>query len=169
MRCSRYNPNASKGGGPGNEPNPLNEFVGGVGDGLYDVGEGAVAEAHAALTANPPTTVRNAGREIAGMIDAAIAAEDTPVSRAASAVANASARDIGRATGKIAGNVALASAPGAALYKAAALRQLRITRPRTTFNPPQIGWVKEATKSSAHAKSVQIMPMPFHARRRNNE
>ncbi len=101
---------------PGNEPNPLNEFVGGVGEGLYDVGTGTVAEVHAALTTNPATTVRNAGRELAAMIDTAIAAKDTPariqVSRAASAVANASARDIGRATGKAAGNVALAVAPG---------------------------------------------------------
>ncbi|WP_374943053.1 hypothetical protein [Sphingomonas sp.] len=51
------------------------------------------------------------------MIDIAIAAEDTParvqVTRAADAVANASAQDIGRATGSVAGNVALAVAPGA--------------------------------------------------------
>ena len=89
--------------------------------GLYDVGEGTVAGVHAALTTNPVTTVRNAGRGIAAMIDTAIAAEDTPAhiqaSRAASAVANASARDIGRAAGKVAGNVALAVAPGAALSK----------------------------------------------------
>lgn len=60
------------------------------------------------------TTVRNAGRGMAGMIDAAIDAEDTPariqVARAASA--GASARDIGRVTGTVAGNVALAAAPG---------------------------------------------------------
>ena len=58
---------------------------------------------HVALTTNPVTTVRSAGRGIAAMIDTAIAAEDTPAhiqtSRAASAVANASARDIGRAGG----------------------------------------------------------------------
>ena len=136
---------------PGGQPNPVAEFVGGVGQGLYDVGEGTVAGFHAALTTNPVTTVRNAGRGIAAMIDTAIAAEDTPahiqVSRAASAVANASARDIGRAAGKVAGNVALAVAPGAALSKAAALRRLAIARPRITFDPPQIGWVKETTKS----------------------
>jgi len=33
------------------------------------------------------------------------------------------------------------------------LRQLRIARPRTTFDPPQIGWVKEATKSEKPWKS----------------
>ena len=142
---------------PGNEPNPLNEFVGGVGEGLYDVGKGTADEVHAALTTNPATTVRNAGREIAGMIDAAIAAEDIParlqVSRAANAVANASARDIGRATGKVAGNVALAVAPEAALSKAAVLLRLPIARPRITFDAPQIGWVKETTKSEKPWKS----------------
>ena len=150
-------PKRFEGRRPGNELNPLNAFVGGVGEGLYDVGKGAVAEVHAALTTNPVTTVRDAGREVAGMIDAAIAAEDTParvqVSRAASAVANASVRDIGRVTGKVAGNVALAVAPGAALSKAAALRRLPIARPRVTFDPPQIGWVKETSRSKKPWKS----------------
>lgn len=136
---------------PGNQPDPVTEFVGGVGEGLYDVGKETVSEIRAALTTNPVTTVRNAGRGIASMIDAAIAAEDTPariqVSRAASAVANASARDMGRATGTVPGNVALAAAPGAALSKTTALRRLRMARPRTTYDPPQIGWVKERTKS----------------------
>jgi hypothetical protein len=136
---------------PGNQPNPVTEFVGGVGEGLYDVGTETVAGVRATLTTNPVTTVRNAGRGIEGMIDAAIAAEDTPAriqaSRAASAVANASAREIGRVTGTVAGNVALAAAPGAALSKAAALRGLRTARPRTTYDPPQIGWVTETTKS----------------------
>lgn len=106
---------------------------------------------HAALTTNPVTTVRNAGRSIAGMIDTAIAAEDTPacvqVSRAADAVANASARDIGRATGSIAGNVALAVTPGTALSNIFALRRLRTAKQRTTYDPPQIGWVKETVRS----------------------
>ncbi|MGU3389545.1 hypothetical protein [Sphingomonas sp. M1A8_2b] len=106
---------------PGSPPNPVAEFVGGVGEGLYDVGKETVTEVHAALTTNPATTIRNAGRGIAGMIDTVIAAENTPariqVSRAAEAIANASARDIGRATGAVAGNVALAVAPGAALSK----------------------------------------------------
>ena len=117
-----------------------------------------MAGVHAALTTNPVTTVRNAGRGIAAMIDIAIAAEDTPahirVSRAASAVADASTRDIGRATGKVAGNVALAVAPGAALSKTAALRRLAIVRPRLTFDPPQIGWVKETTKSKKASETL---------------
>ena len=148
---SLVRPKGIEGGWPGNQANPVTEFVGGVGDGLYDVGTEAVAGVRAALTTNPVTTVRNAGRVIAGMIDAAIAAEDTPAriqaSRAASAVANASARDIGRATGTVAGNVALTAMPGAALSKATALRRLRLARPRTTFDPPQVGWVKETTRS----------------------
>lgn len=148
---SKVQPKRIAGVRAGKRPNPVAEFVGGVGDGLYDVGKEAVAGVHAALTTNPATTVRNAGRGVAGMIDAAIAAEDTPariqVSRAASAVANASARDIGRATGTVVGNVGLATAPGAALSKATALRRLRMARPRTTYDPPQIGWVKEMVRS----------------------
>lgn len=116
-----------------------------------------MAGVRAALTTNPVTTVRDAGLGIASVIDAAIAAEDTPariqVSRAASAVANASARDIGHAIGTVAGDVALTAAPGAALSKAAALRRLRIARPRTTFDPPQIGWVKETNTSEKPWKS----------------
>lgn len=41
------------------------ETVGGVGQGLYDVGEGAVAGVRAALTTNPATTVRSGSRRIA--------------------------------------------------------------------------------------------------------
>ena len=144
-------PERGEGGLSGNHRNPVTEFVGGVGEGLYEVGKGTVAGLHAALTTNLATTVRGAGRGIAGVIDAAIAAEDTPariqVSRAASAVASASARDIGRATGTIAGNIALAAAPGATLSKAAALRRLRMARPRPTYEPPQIDRVRETTRS----------------------
>lgn len=133
-------------------PNPVTEFIGGVGQGLYGVGEAAVRGAVAVATTHPATTIRNAEQGIAGMIDGAIAAEDTParvqVSRAAKAVANASARDIGRATGSIAGNAAVTIAPGAALSKVAALRRLRMARPRPTFAPPEIGWVKETIRSN---------------------
>jgi hypothetical protein len=73
--------------------------------------------------------------------------------RISARVANASARDIGRATGKVAGNVALAVAPGAVPSKAAALRRLPFARPRVTYDPPQIGWVKETTKSNKPWKS----------------
>lgn len=125
-------PGRIKGRWLSNQPNPVTEFVGGIGEGLYDVGKGAVAGVHAALTTNPATTVRNVGRGIAGMVDATLAAEDTPartqISRVASAVANASARDIGRTTGTVAGNVAVAAAPGAALSKTAAWGRLRMEK-----------------------------------------
>jgi hypothetical protein len=136
---------------PSSQSSPVAEFVGGVGQGLYDVSAGTVTGVRAALTTNPVTTVRNAGRGIAGLIDTAIAAEDTParvqLTRAAAAVDNASAREIGRATGSVAGNIALAVAPGAVLSKVSAMRSLRMARPRTIYDPPQIGWVKETVTS----------------------
>ncbi|MBB5710435.1 hypothetical protein [Sphingomonas xinjiangensis] len=99
------------------------------------------------MTTNSVTTVRNARRGIGETIDRVIAAEDTParvqVARAADAVANASARDIGRATGSVAGNAALAAAPGVAVARVSKLRSLGKLTPRPTFDPPEIGWVKE--------------------------
>ncbi len=134
--------------------NPVVEFVGGVGEGLYDVAEGTVAGVYSALTTHPATTVRNAGRGIAGLIDGAVAAEDTParvqISRAVDAATNASARDLGRATGAVAGNVALATAPGAGMTKVATANRLRSARPQAvTFKPPQVQWVKENLNSKA--------------------
>ena len=122
---------------------PLSEFAGGVAEGLYGVAEGTVEGVRDALTTNPLTTVRKLGHAIAGTIDDAIAAEDVPAriqaSRAAHAMANASARDIGRATGSIAGNVVLGVVPEAALSKLATVRRLRLAKPRPTYHPPQIG------------------------------
>ncbi|HJO65945.1 MAG TPA: hypothetical protein QF469_11435 [Sphingomonas sanguinis] len=133
------------------QPNPVTEFIGGVGEGIYDVGKGTVAAVQATLTTNPMTTIRETGRGIANVIDAAIAAESTPariqISRATSAIGNASARDVGHATGTVVGNVALSAAPGAALAKVAAVRRLRMATPRPNFDPPQIGWVKETVRS----------------------
>lgn len=140
----------------GDRPNQAAEFVGGVGEGLYGVAEGTVSGVYATLTTNPVTTVRSVGRRIAGIIDTAIAAEDTPariqISRAANAVTEASARDIGRTVGSVAGNTALAVAPGATLTKVSALRRARSARPRTTYDPPQIGWVKENLGRDSPAK-----------------
>lgn len=168
---------------PRNQPNPEAEFIGGVGRGLYDVGAGTVTGVHTMLTTNPVTTVRNAGHNIAGMIDTAIAAEDTPahvqVARAVQAVGNASARDIGRATGAVAGNVALAVVPGTALSKVSAVRRLRMAKPRPTYDPPQIGWVKETVTSDKPWKAYNdsatgsrpgraptlIRTMPDHSKR----
>ncbi|MCW2389806.1 hypothetical protein M2333_002852 [Sphingobium sp. B11D3B] len=143
-------------GSPREQPNPAAEFVGGVGEGLYGVAKETVVGVRSVLTTNPVTTVRNAGRGIAAMIDTAIAAEDTPahtqISRAADAVANASARDIGRAAGSAVGNAALAVAPSAVVGKVAALRRLRGTVPRPPHEPPQIGWVKENLGPETRAK-----------------
>jgi hypothetical protein len=126
---------------------PTSEFISGVGEGLRGVAQGAAAGVRSALTTNPATTVSNINRGIAGMIDTAIAAEDTPaniqIARAIDAAAHASAREIGRATGSVVGNAALVVAPGAALVKVSALRRLRGAAPRPSFDPPQIGWVKE--------------------------
>ncbi len=139
---------------PRNSPstNPITEFAGGVGDGLYAVAEGTVESVRDVLTTNPMTTVRNAGRGIAGMIDNAISAEDTPAviqaSRTINAIRNASARDIGRTAGSIAGNVALGVVPEAAFSKLSAVRRLRLARPRPTYPPPQIGWAKERHNST---------------------
>lgn len=129
-------------------PNPVAEFIAGAGEGGYEVMKETVAGGYAALTTNPATTLRNAGRGIARMIDTAIAAEDIParvqISRAASAVANASPRDAGHATATVVANVALAAAPGAAVAKVSQLRRLRMARPGAgPFPPPQIEWVRE--------------------------
>jgi len=115
------------------QSNPAVEFVGRVGEGLYRVAEGTVATVRSALTTNLATTVRNAALGIASTINGAIAAEDTPARvqalRAADAVANASARDIGRVTGAVLGNGVLAAVPGTALGKVSALRRLRGATP----------------------------------------
>ncbi|MDO6413993.1 hypothetical protein Q4F19_06330 [Sphingomonas sp. BIUV-7] len=130
-----------------NQSNPVTEFVGGAGRELRDLANETVTGVRSALTTNPVTTVRNAALGIAGMIDAGIAADDVParvqISRAADALANASARDIGRAGAYVVGNAALTLAPGAALSKVSALRGLRKARLRPTYDPPEIGWAKE--------------------------
>lgn len=134
-----------------NPPNPAAEFVGGVGDGVYNVAKEAATAAYSALTTNPILTARNVGLGFAGSIDKAIDAEDTParvqISRAVDAAANASARDTGRATGAVVGNAALAIAPGAALAKVSALRRLRMAPHRPSYDPPNLGWAKETLTS----------------------
>lgn len=138
------------------ERNAAVEFAIGTGEGLYDAAAGAERGVHSALTTNPVTTIRDTGRGIAAMIDTAVAAEDTParvqVQRAADAVTNASPREIGHAVGSVAGNTVLAAAPGAGISKIAATRHLRTLRPRTVYDPPQIGWVKERLRVPPHVK-----------------
>lgn len=131
----------------GEHLNPAAEFALGAGEGLYDAGKGAVMGAYAALTTSPATTIRETTDGIARMIDSAIAAEDTPahvqLSRAAKAIGNASARDLGRATGSVAGNAAIMLAPEAAFSKFADMRAIRRAEARPQFPPPKVGWAKE--------------------------
>ncbi len=100
--------------------------------------------------------MRDIGRGIAGTIDSVMTAENTPahvqISRAGEAIASASARDLGRATGSIVGNTALLAAPIAAAGKLDAIRSLRAAELRPTFEPPQIGWVKENLGKDSAAK-----------------
>ncbi|WP_156454148.1 MULTISPECIES: hypothetical protein [unclassified Sphingomonas] len=91
------------------------------------------------------------------MMDTAIAAEETPakvqISRAAGAIANASPRDIGRAAGTTAANLALAVAPGAALARFSHMRRLQMARPSPgPFPPPEIKWVRENLGRDTPAK-----------------
>lgn len=133
-------------------PNRATEFVSGVGEGLRGVAKETAAGVRDTLTTRPTTTLRNAGRGLARMIDDVVAAEATPariqVSRGIASVANASARDIGRATGSVAGNAALVAAPGAVVSKVSAARSLRLANQRPSFPPPQVGWVKETIRSN---------------------
>jgi hypothetical protein len=89
----------------------------GAGTAVYDSGKGAVTGLYSAATTNPVTTVQNVGRGIAATIDGALSAEDTPasvqISRAADAIANASAYDVGYAFGTAGSVAGLAFAPGA--------------------------------------------------------
>ncbi|WP_445190892.1 hypothetical protein ACT009_09715 [Sphingomonas sp. Tas61C01] len=97
-------------------PDPVTEFASGVGQGIAEVGKQAGKAIYSAVTTNPVSTARETIGGVADMIDAAIAAEATParvqIARAADKVANASARDIGKAVGTVAGNAALVAAPG---------------------------------------------------------
>ncbi|MES2336519.1 MAG: hypothetical protein V4537_00295 [Pseudomonadota bacterium] len=164
---------ASKGRGPGNlrartpaaapsrspSSTPLRkvaEFAGGVAHGVRDVGKQTASALYDAATTNPVTTVRNFGEGVARVIDASIAAEETPahvqVRRAALRVANASAHDLGYATGQVAGNSGLAVVPGAAATKITALRRAAMARPREVFAPPSVVWPKESLGKDSLAK-----------------
>ncbi|WP_375419909.1 hypothetical protein [uncultured Sphingomonas sp.] len=129
-------------------PSAVTDFGIGAGEGLVEVGKQTGKAIYSALTTNPLTTARETIDSVAGMIDTAIAAEDTParvqIARAADSVANATAREIGNNVGLVAGNVAIGVMPGAGAAKVAALRRLRTARPRPIpFDPPQVHWVKE--------------------------
>ncbi|MBI0474401.1 hypothetical protein D9601_03355 [Sphingomonas sp. MA1305] len=130
--------------------NSLVDFAGGVGEGLYAAGKATVSDTYALVTTNPVTTMRETNAGVAAMLDHAIAAEDTPayrqIARAGRAVANASARDVGRVTGRAVGTVAIGAAPTAGLSRFANLRRLRMARVRPTIERPAITWSKETLK-----------------------
>jgi hypothetical protein len=153
-------PRRGSAGQPGGGPNPVAEFFGGFGQGVRDVAKDAVAGIGDALTTNPATSLLDAGRGIARRIDGVVAAEATParvqVSRAVDAVANASARDLGHATGAVATNVGLVAVPGAAVSRVSAARSLRLANRRPSFPPPpQIRWIKEKGGRNTHWQRYQ--------------
>lgn len=153
---------------PAKRASATTEFVSGVGQSVYETAAGTVSGAYSALTTNPLTTIRNTEMGIAQAIDTTIAAEDVSariqVSRAASAIAHASPRDIGRAVGSVAGNTVLMVAPGATLGKIAALRRLRNAPPaRPPYVPPDIRWVKE-TLNTKNAAAKHYNDAAFGAR-----
>lgn len=98
-------------------------FAGGVGDFVHDSGKSAVGGVHSLVTTNPLTTIQNAGRGIAGMIDGIVEAEDTPasaqISRAAKAIANASAHDVGYGAAAVVTGVGSVFVPSAIVAKIA--------------------------------------------------
>lgn len=127
------------------------EFMTGVGEGGYAVAKGTAKAIYSAVTTNPATTIGEIGNGISDKIDRAIAAEDTParvhLSEAAKSIANASARDIGRAVGSTAANAALAAVPGVAAAKVTWLRRARLASHGKSFDAPTISWRKETISS----------------------
>lgn len=130
--------------------NPVVEFAAGLGAGLGDVAKDTASGVRTILTTSPRKTINDTMLGVAERIDTAIAAEDTPariqIARAADRVAHASARDIGHATGSVIGNTALTVAPGTAAARLSRLRYLRTLRPRPTYPPLEVRWVKETLK-----------------------
>ncbi|MGR6328336.1 hypothetical protein ACU5AX_04665 [Sphingomonas sp. XXL09] len=137
-------------GAGGEAGGPVFNFVAGVGEGLYDTAKGAVSNTYALVTTNPVTTIRETNAGVAAMLDAAIAAEDTPayrqIARAGQAVASASARDIGRVTGHAAGTVAIGGVTNTALSRVATLRWMKMAKVYPAREPPSITWSKETLK-----------------------
>jgi hypothetical protein len=133
------------------------DFATGFGEGVYDVGKGTAKGIYSLATTNPATSIRNAELGAAGLVDAALKAEDTPgyiqLERAKATVAHASAKDWGHSTGVVAGNAALAVVPAAAVGKALAIARARgietIIVPR---GPPKVTWVDETPTFSGKTK-----------------
>jgi hypothetical protein len=121
------------------------EFAGGLAEGIYDLGKATVAGLYSLATTNPATSLQNIEFALAGIVDGAIAAEDTPayvqLTNAAHSIANASAHDLGYGIATIAGNIALTVAPQAAASKFASAARIGrarkiIAAPDRTRMPP---------------------------------
>jgi len=139
--------------------NNAKDFAVGFGEGTYDVAKWAAKGLYSLATTNPATTLSNLENAAAGLVDAAIKAEDTPgyiqFERAKASVTHASARDWGYATGAVTGNVALAVAPGAIAAKiSTAVRVGEIETIIVPKGPPKITWVDE-TPTFSGPKRVQ--------------
>lgn len=142
------------------KPAETGGFVEGFGEGLRDAGKEAATGLYTLVTTNPVTTVRNAGLGIAGAIDGAIEAEDTPayvqLSRARNALANASSHDWGYGLGKLSGNAAIGALPGAVVVKISAVRRIGRLEAAIPEGPPKIIWVDETpTFRGPHKKRAK--------------
>ncbi|WP_188053947.1 hypothetical protein [Sphingosinithalassobacter sp. CS137] len=131
------------------------KFAEGLGEAVYDVASGTVTGIYSLLTTSPLTSIRNIEFGIAGTIDSALEAEDTPAhvqfSRAFDAVTHASAHDIGYAAGTLIGDVGLGFGSRALVYKFSALRGVdkgSAVEPAS----PQVTWLQETNTATGFAK-----------------
>jgi hypothetical protein len=127
------------------------DFASGVSDGAYDTAKGS-AKAALAFAKNPVSATHDNNLALAGLIDRAIAAEDTPASiqlaRAANRIRHTNPHEIGYITGSVATGVAIGRVTGMAASKISALRQARLPqRLRPDFAPVKYKWVKENLKA----------------------
>jgi len=134
------------------------DFATGFGEGSYEVIKGTAKGLYSLATTNPVTTISNLETGVAGLIDAAIKAEDTPgyiqFERAKASVTHASAKDWGRAAGTITSNVVLAAGPGAIAAKiSTAARASKIETIIVPKGPPKITWVDETPTFSGRTKA----------------
>ncbi|NYD88413.1 hypothetical protein [Sphingomonas melonis] len=127
------------------------DFASGVSDGAYDTAKGS-AKAALAFVKNPVSATQNNNFALAGLIDRAIAAEDTPASiqlaRAANRIRHTNPHEIGYVTGSVTAGVAIGRVTGMAASKISALRQARLPqRLRPDCAPVKYKWVKENLKA----------------------
>uniref|UniRef100_UPI001ED984BD hypothetical protein n=1 Tax=Sphingomonas elodea TaxID=179878 RepID=UPI001ED984BD len=104
------------------------EFIGGLATGLFDVGADLARGLYHTVTTNPVTTLRDLEFGIAGAVDGALEAENTParlqISAAVDELSKASAYDYGHGISTIVGNVALLLAPEAVVAKFSSVARL---------------------------------------------